>query len=155
VARCRELTLRISQLEREITQIVSRLAPTLVALPGCGGLSAAKMFGETAGVGRFRSEAAFARWNGTAPIPVWSGNARKFRLNRGGNRQVNAALHWIAITSCLVGGRGRAYLRVRMASVTNRREAPCLLRRRLSDEVLRRLLVDAMQRDGAVQEPAA
>jgi transposase len=103
VARCRELTLRIGQLEREITQIVNRLAPTLLALPGCGGLSAAKIFGETAGVGRFRSKAAFARWNGTAPIPVWSGNATKFRLNRGGNRQVNAALHRIAITQCRAG----------------------------------------------------
>src|SRR5262249_21041566 len=81
VARCRELTLRIGQLEREITQIVNRLAPTLLALLGCGGLSAAKIFGETAGVGRFRSKAAFARWNGTAPIPGWSGNATKFRLN--------------------------------------------------------------------------
>ena len=50
VTRCRELTLRISQLEREITQLVSRLAPTLLALPGCRGLSAAKIFGETAGV---------------------------------------------------------------------------------------------------------
>src|SRR5262249_17757883 len=155
VARCRELTLRIGQLEREITQIVNRLAPTLLALQCCGGLSAAKIFGETAGVGRFRSKAAFARWNGTAPIPVWSGNATKFRLNRGGNRQVNAALHRIAITQCRAGGRGQAYLRVRMASGDDRREALRLLRRRLSDEVFRRLLVDARYVDGAVHEPAA
>lgn len=155
VARCCALTLRISQLEREITQLVSRLAPTLLALPGCGGLSAAKIYGETAGVDRFRSKAAFARWNGTAPIPVWSGNTTKFRLNRGGNRQVNAALHRIAITQCRAGGRGQAYLQVRMASGDDRREALRLLRRRLSDEVFRRLLVDARQVDGAVQDPAA
>ncbi|MBV8714127.1 MAG: transposase [Chloroflexi bacterium] len=48
------------------------MAPTLLALPGCGELSAAKIVGEVAGISRFRSKAAFARWNGTAPIPVWS-----------------------------------------------------------------------------------
>ncbi len=74
VARCRELTRRVNELEREIGGLVRRLAPTLLALPGCGELSAAKIVGETAGVGRFRSKEAFARWNGTAPVPVWSGN---------------------------------------------------------------------------------
>ncbi len=77
---------RSNELEREIARIVTRLAPTLLALQGCGALSAAKIVGETAGAGRFKSKAAFARWNGTAPIPVWSGSTN-FRLNRGGNRR--------------------------------------------------------------------
>ena len=98
VIRTRELTIRANELEREITVIVRRLAPTLPLVAGCGTLSAAKIVGEVAGADRFRSRAAFARWNGTAPIPVWSGNSRNQRLNRGGNRQVNAALHRIAIT---------------------------------------------------------
>ena len=73
VMRCRELTLRARDLEHEITTIVCRLAPLLLTMPGCGPLSAAKLVGETAGAGRLRSKAAFARWNGTAPIPAWSG----------------------------------------------------------------------------------
>lgn len=77
VARLRDLTVRVNELEREITVIVRRVAPTLLLLQGCAALSAAKIVGETAGVRRFRSKAAFARWNGTAPIPVWE---RKHQL---------------------------------------------------------------------------
>ena len=73
-------------------------------------LTAAKLVGETAGIGRFRSKAAFARHNGTAPVPVWSGNVVRHRLNRGGNRQLNVALHRIAITQIRLDGPGRDYL---------------------------------------------
>ena len=155
VTHCRELTLKVNELERQIVRLVGQLAPTLVALPGCGGLSAAKIVGETAGVRRFRSKAAFARWNGTAPIPVWSGNDKKFRLNRGGNRQVNAALHRIAITQCGGRGPGQAYVHSRTAAGDDRTEAVRLLRRRLSNEVFRRLLLDEMHSDRAASQPAA
>lgn len=137
----RDLTVRVNELEREIAAMVKHLVPTLLALQGCGALSAAKIVGETAGSSRFRSRAAFARWNGTAPIPVWSGSTN-FRLNRGGNRQVNAALHRIALTQVREGGVGAAYLEARIAHGDNKTEAMRLLRRRLSDEVFRRLLVD-------------
>jgi transposase len=143
VARTRELTLRADELEREIRAIVRRLAPALLDLPGCGVLSAAKIVGETAGAGRFRSKASFARWNGTAPIPVSSGNTDRQRLNRGGNRQVNAALHRIALTQWRgVGSLGRAYVEHRIATGDTKTEALRMLRRRLSDEVFRRLLLD-------------
>lgn len=142
VERCRELTLRANELEKQIRSFVRRLGPTLLELQGCGVLSAAKIIGETAGVGRFRSKAAFARWNGTAPIPVWSGNAERHRLSRSGNRQVNAALHRIAITQRRDGGPGQDYVQRRVAAGATNKEALRLLRRRLSDEVLRRLRVD-------------
>jgi transposase len=143
VVRCRESTRRANELELEITSIVRRLAPSLLALPGCGVLSAAKIVGESAGVSRFRSKAAFARWNGTAPIPVWSGNSPKYRLSRGGNRQVNAALHRIAVTQLRgVGDDGRAYVEGRIAAGATKTEALRLLRRRLSDVVFRRLGAD-------------
>jgi transposase len=71
VAHIRELTIVIDRLEREIAAMVSSLAPTLLALPGCGSLTAAKLVGATADIGRFRSTAAFARHDGTAPVPVW------------------------------------------------------------------------------------
>jgi transposase len=63
-------------------------------MPGCGALTAAKILGETAGIGRFHSAAAYARHNGTTPLP----NRTRHRLSRTGNRQLNAALHRIAMT---------------------------------------------------------
>lgn len=93
VDRSRELTLQIKDLTTEITVLVSTMAPALIAIPGCGAITAAKILGETAGVDRFRSRDAFARHNGTAPMPVWSSNKARHRLSRTGNRQLNAALH--------------------------------------------------------------
>ena len=90
---------------------VQHLAPTLLAVPGCGVLGAATIIGETAGARRFSSRAAFARFTGTAPVPVWSGDTRgKVRLNRGGNRRVNCALHMIAVTQARGIGRGQDYI---------------------------------------------
>src|SRR6266516_1644354 len=153
----RELTSRVNELEREITRIVRGLAPALLALEGCGALSAAKIVGEAAGADRFKSKAAFARWNGTAPVPVWSG-ATRFRLSRGGKRQINAALHSIALTQCRGIGPGRACLDTRLAAGDSQTEAMRMLRRRLSDEVFRRLLADenaaTVTSDGGLQAAA-
>lgn len=142
VARIRELTSAIDALEREIRVLAGQVAPSLLALAGCGHLTAAKLVGQTAGIGRFRSRAAFARHNGTAPVPVWSGNDVRHRLNRGGDRQLNVALHRIAITQLQREGPGRDYLAKRMAAGDTKTEAIRALRRRLSDEVFRRLTVD-------------
>ena len=90
-SRCAELTISINALEKEITALAEKLAPTLLALPGCGPLTAAKIIGETAGVDRFKSRDAYARYNGTAPLPVWSSNKARHRLSRTGNRQLTAA----------------------------------------------------------------
>ncbi len=147
VERIGDLTRRVSELERDIARRVTPLVPTLLALVGCGALSAAKLVGETAGVGRFRSRAAFARHNGTAPIPVWSGSER-FRLNRGGNRQLNAALHRIAITQMQRPGPARDYIERRRAAGDTKTEAVRALRRRISDEVYRRLCQDERSQSG-------
>ena len=144
--RVRELNQRARELEREITRLVIRLAPSLLSIPGCGALTAAKIVGETAGAGRFRSKSAYARWNGTAPQPVWSGNTSRFRLARGGNRQVNAALHRIAITQARTPTLGREYIQRRLAQGNTPKEALRLLRRRLSDVVYRTLLADENDR---------
>jgi transposase len=146
LARIRELTIAIRILEREIEAGVRALAATLLALPGCGPLTAAKIIGETAGVARFRSKEAFARHNGTAPVPVWSGDTTHHRLSRGGNRQLNAALHRIAITQMRIDARGRAYLDHRRAAGDTKTEAIRALRRRISDEVFRRLPADEAAR---------
>jgi transposase len=143
VDRCRELTRRIDGLERDIAQRVAPLAPHLLAVPGCGPLCAAKIIGETAGIHRFRSKAAFAMHTGTAPIPVWSGNSRRHRLNRGGNRQLNTAIHRVAITQLRYPGPARDYINKRAANGDTKTEAIRALRRRLADIIYRQLINDA------------
>ena len=79
VLRCQDLTEEINALTEEITEFVSAAAPALSAVPGCGVLTAAKIIGETAGVDRFKSKDAYARHNGSAPMPVWSSNKSRHR----------------------------------------------------------------------------
>jgi transposase len=82
------LTEQINALANRIGERVRAVAPTLLTMSGCGELTAAKLVGEAAGVVRFKSEAAFARHAGVAPVPVWSGNtAGRVRMTRSGNRQ--------------------------------------------------------------------
>lgn len=77
---------------------------------GCGPLTAAILIGQTAGAQRFKSDAHFARLAGVAPVPVSSGRTDRHRLDRGGNRQLNRALHIIAITRGRLDPETRAYL---------------------------------------------
>lgn len=154
VKRIRELTSTIDALEREIRALVERLAPTLLGLTGCGPLTAAKLIGESAGIGRFRSKAAFARHNGSAPVPVWSSNTVRHRLSRGGNRQLNVALHRIAITQMQRPGPGRDYIDHRRAAGDTKPEAIRALRRRISDEVFRRMRDDEVAQ-AARRDPLA
>ena len=154
VVRIRALTNAIDALEREIAGLVERLSPSLLALTGCGPLTAAKLIGETAGIGRFRSKAAFARHNGSAPVPVWSGNTVRHRLSRGGNRQLNVALHRIAITQMQRPGPGREYIDHRRAAGDTKTEAIRALRRRISDVVFRRMRDDEAAQ-AATRDPLA
>jgi transposase len=155
VGRIRELTAAIDALEREIGRLVAGLAPSLLRLQGCAGLSAAKLVGETAGIGRFGSAAKFARHNGSAPLPVWSGNAERHRLSRTGNRQLNVVLHRVAITQIRLGGLGRVYFEHRLAAGDTKREAIRALRRRISDQVSRRMRDDEAARAASTTALAA
>lgn len=141
--RCRSLTIEINQLQHEISQLVSALAPSLLAVCGCGPLTAAKILAETAGIDRFKSNDAYARHNGTAPLPVWSSNRARHRLSRTGNRQLNAALHRIALTQARIHPDARAMLARRRANGDGGLEALRVLKRRLSDVVYRALKADA------------
>jgi transposase len=143
VAHVRDLTMRERALEAEITLLVRALAPTLLLIAGVGALTAAKIVAETAGVLRFKSKDAFARHNGTAPLPVWSSNRERHRLSRTGNRQLNAAIHRIAITQMRVHDDAKAYIERRRAMNNTKSEALRALKRRLSDVVFRALIADA------------
>lgn len=143
VGRIRELTVAANELERRITVQVKFLAPILLGLPGVGALTAAKIVAETADVRRFRSKDCFARHNGTAPLPVWSGNTVRHRLSRTGNRQLNTAIHRTAVTQIRIHEPAKAYLERRMAMGNTKTEAIRALKRKLSDVVYRSLLADA------------
>lgn len=137
------LTETINALAKRIGLRVRDVAPVLLSLPGCGELTAAKLVGETAGVARFKSAAAFARHAGVAPVPVWSGNtAGRVRMTRSGNRQLNAALHRIAVTQVRLDGLGLAYYRHRLAEGDSKTEALRCLKRRLSRVVFGHLQTD-------------
>jgi transposase len=155
VDRLAELTQSVKRLERRLDALMRELAPSLLGLPGCATLGAAKLVAETADVNRFRSSAAFAMHNGTAPIPVWSGNHERHRLNRGGNRQLNVALHRIAITQMRLGGAASAYIARRLTMGNTKTEAIRALRRQISDEVYRRLRQDYSERSTALIAVAA
>lgn len=138
-----DLTARINQLQRRITVLVTQVAPTLLAMPGVGALTAAKLVGETAGVARFKSEAAFARHAGIAPIPVWSGSTRgRVRLTRSGNRQLNAAIHRIAVTQIRLDGLGKTYYEKKKSEGMSTPEALRCLKRRLARVVFNHLTTD-------------
>jgi transposase len=135
VTRCRELTRRASELERELTSLVSTQAPALLELPGCGVLTAAKILAETAGVERFANDAKLALHAGAAPLEASSGRQRRHRLNRSGNRQLNCALHRIAVTQGRHHPPARAYLERKQAEGKSRREALRCLKRHLARTV--------------------
>jgi transposase len=116
---CRSLTRAIPELERELEQRTAQTAPALLELPGCGVMTAAKLLAEIGPVDRFRS----------------SGRVQRHRLDRGGNRQFNAALYRIAITQARYHPAARAYLERKQAEGKSRREAIRCLKRLLARAV--------------------
>jgi transposase len=91
------LTAEERAVKREINALVDQLAPQLIDQPGVGPISAAQLIVAWSHHGRLHSEAAFARLAGTPPIPASSGQTIRHRLDRGGDRQLNRALHTIII----------------------------------------------------------
>jgi transposase len=143
------LTAQINALERRIGDRVHQVAPALLAFPGCGELTAAKLVGEVAGVTRFRSEAAFARYAGVAPVPHWSGSkAVRLRTSRSGNRQVNAALYRIAMTQIRRNGHGEAYYRKRRDAGDSHAAALRRLERRIVRSIFGQLHTDHINQSG-------
>jgi transposase len=151
------LTTEINALAKRLGERVHTLAPTLLELPGCAELTAAKIIGEAAGVSRFKSEAAFACHTGVAPIPVWSGNTKgQMRLSRSGNRQLNAALYRIALTQIrMPASRGHAYYHRLIATGKTKAAARRCLKRRIAHAVYQALLTDHDNRSQHVQPQAA
>jgi transposase len=131
IASCRSLDRTIAALDLELEQRTAQLAPTLLDLPGCGPLTAAKLLAEIGPVERFESDAQLARHSGVAPLEASSGRIQRHRLDRGGNRQLNAALYRIAITQARIHPPARAYLERKRSEGKRRREPIRCLKRQL------------------------
>jgi transposase len=155
VGRCGELSRRAAALERELALLVAAQVPALLRLPGCGVLTAAKLVGETAGAERFADEAQLAMHAGAAPLEASSGTQRRHRLNRFGNRQLNCALHRLAVNQGRLHPPARAYLARKEAEGKSRREALRCLKRHLARTVYRTLRESEQQIPTSTIEPVA
>ena len=155
VRRCRELTRRAVQIERELRARVHAQAEPLLALPGCGVLTAAKLLGETAGSARFSGEAKLAMHAGAAPLPASSGARHRHRLSRSGNRQLNCALHRMAVTQGRVHAPAREYLARKQEQGHSRKEALRCLKRHLARAVYRTLRAIEEERMTSTNRPVA
>jgi hypothetical protein len=159
IAQLRDLTRRVDALERELLVLITAHRPQLLAETGCGALTAALLIGRTAGAQRFPSDASFARQTGTAPIPCSSGQRHRHRLDRGGDRQLNHALHIIAITRARHDPATKAYLARKEAEGKGKKGALRCLKRHLARRFhyLLSLPAEPSQRDpknGAVHNAA-
>jgi transposase len=130
-SQCRSLNRAIAQLDQELEQRVAEIAPALLELPGCAAVTGAKLLAEIGPIDRFKSDAQLARHSGVAPLEASSGRIQRHRLDRGGNRQLNAALYRIAITQARYHPPACAYLERKRAEGKSRREAIRCLKRLL------------------------
>jgi transposase len=131
------------ELEARLQPLVQGLAPALLAEPGVGVITAAQILNAWSHPGRFRSEAAFASLAGTAPVPASSGKLIRHRLNRGGDRQLNRALHTIALSRLTHHPETKHYAARRTAEGKTAREIRRCLKRHLARRLYRILETSA------------
>jgi transposase len=137
--RINEIYREEGELHAELTALIKAHCPQLLAERGCGTVTAAIIIGHTAGAKRFPTDACFARHSGTAPIPASSGNTQRHRLHRGGDRQLNRAIHIIALSRARTDPATRAYLERKHTEGKSKREAIRCLKRHLARRIWRLL----------------
>jgi transposase len=146
----RDLVAEIRDTDQRLKTLTAQIADTLDAhgtrlrdVAGIGPVIAGRLLGRTRRAGRFRSASAFASYAGVAPIEVASGDHARHRLPRGGDRQLNLALHIVALTQVRMReSTGRAYYDTKVAADKSHNEAMRCLKRRLADRVWRLMLSD-------------
>jgi transposase len=132
VVQLRRLNAQVDQLAVVLAELVNAHRPKLLAEQGCGPVTAAILIGHTAGNERFRSDASFGLQSGTSPIPCSSGKRVQHRLNRGGDRQLNHALHIIAIARAQRDPATQEYLARKEAEGKTKKGALRALKRHLA-----------------------
>lgn len=129
---------------KELLALLKATGTTLTQLNGIGPSAAARLLVEVGDITRFPDRNHFASWNGTAPIDASSGDNTRQRLSRAGNRQINRAIHIMAVVQLRNPSEGRTYFDRRKAAGKTSMEAMRSLKRRLSDVVYRTMLRDAI-----------
>jgi len=124
---------------KELGELASELTPALLTLPGIGAVNAAVILGSWSHPGRIRSESAFAALAGTCPLPASSGNTTRHRLNRGGDRRLNRAIHNIAIVRINHDPRTRTYLAKRTRQGRSKKEIIRSLKRYITRQIYKTL----------------
>jgi transposase len=142
ISEIRRLSKVIVDVDKQIAGKVKESGTTLTALQGIGFVIAAKILGEVGDPSRIRSKGAFAMLTGTAPIEASSGATKRHRLNRGGNRQLNYALHVMARARLRHDDETKAYAARRHMEGKSDKEALRCLKRHLSNVVFRQLVAD-------------
>jgi transposase len=134
-----QLSAEADRLEQEIQHRVTSTKPQLLERQGVGPISAAEILASWSHPGRIKNEASFARLAGVAPIPASSGQTKRHRLDRGGDRHLNRALHTIALTLARTDPQTQRFIAERTARGKTRREAIRLLKRYLARSIYRQL----------------
>jgi transposase len=132
---CHANLTKVAELDKKIKKATQANASPLLDLPGCGEITAAIIIGEVANVHRFRSPAALATYAGIAPLDASSGNQDHHRLNRGGNRRLNYAIHMIALTQLRIHEPAKRYRQQR----TSKGHTPRVAMRALKRMIIRKI----------------
>jgi transposase len=134
----------LRELRRRIVAAVNIADSSVVEVYGVGPIVACYLLGHSGDVRRFASKGHYARYNASAPVEASSGPQKRYRLNPGGNRQLNHALHMAAVTQIAHDTPGRAYYLRKLAEKRNPKEAMRALKRRISDAVYHQLRADIL-----------
>jgi transposase len=128
---------------KQISELLAASGSTLTGTVGIGAITAGRLIGRTGRAARFPTAAAFANYAGAAPVEVASADKARHRLSRSGDRQLNAALHTVAITQIRTpGSRGHTYYNAKLAEGKTPREARRCLKRRLANHIWRTMITD-------------
>jgi transposase len=144
---------KIRAADKHLRQLVTATGSSLDQLNGIGPSGAARLIGDIGDIARFRTAAHFASWNGTAPIEASSGDQKRHRLSRLGNRRINRVLHIMAVVQLRHDTPGRAYYRRRLAEGKTTMEALRALKRHLSDVVYKRIVADTKRAQTSATGP--
>jgi transposase len=142
LADVRRLDRQVKTASQTIRTAVREHGTTLTEVFGIGAVLAAKLLGHTGDITRFPDRDHFASYTGTAPVEASSGDVRRHRLNRGGNRQLNTALHLIAVCQIRDPSPGQTYYRRKLAQAKTPEEARRSLKRHLANVIYSHLITD-------------
>lgn len=150
----RDVVREIRAVDANLAEVASRMTAALAAhgsrlleVDGVGPVLGVRLLGRTGRASRFRSEAAFASYAGVAPIEIASGERTRHRLSRSGDRQLNSALHLVAVTQVRMrNSSGRRYFDRKIAEGKTRNEAMRCLKRQIAAHVWRLMIADERSR---------